>query len=312
MTAALHHPRYHTHKTNSFFIPHILHCVLFFLSCILFSVFFFFFQAEDGIRDIGVTGVQTCALPILIALAWGVLTGLFAWCVNFISRRSIARACLAAPFLWVAFEFVRAHLPEIGFPGNPLGYPAAANLALVQLTAVTGIYGLSFVVAGFNALSAWTVSAAPAGYWRRCSILLGAVIVLVAIAWLGPRFVPEARAGHFARAVQLNFPEAESYESDWFRLHAAELDEIERLSVAPPDKTPDIIVWPEAPAPFSFEDPQFARRASALAVRSGMPFLAGDIEWKPLAVSEGQSGQTRMAPYNSAILVERQGQRVFE
>src|SRR3712207_8938045 len=26
----------------------------------------FFFQAEDGIRDIGVTGVQTCALPILM------------------------------------------------------------------------------------------------------------------------------------------------------------------------------------------------------------------------------------------------------
>src|SRR3712207_1794536 len=29
------------------------------------SLIFFFFQAEDGIRDIGVTGVQTCALPIL-------------------------------------------------------------------------------------------------------------------------------------------------------------------------------------------------------------------------------------------------------
>src|SRR3712207_9155988 len=27
-------------------------------------MFLFFFQAEDGIRDIGVTGVQTCALPI--------------------------------------------------------------------------------------------------------------------------------------------------------------------------------------------------------------------------------------------------------
>src|SRR6266699_6444630 len=27
--------------------------------------FFFFFQAEDGIRDADVTGVQTCALPIL-------------------------------------------------------------------------------------------------------------------------------------------------------------------------------------------------------------------------------------------------------
>src|SRR3712207_2540853 len=30
----------------------------------LVCYFFFFFQAEDGIRDIGVTGVQTCALPI--------------------------------------------------------------------------------------------------------------------------------------------------------------------------------------------------------------------------------------------------------
>src|SRR5260221_4913852 len=30
--------------------------------------FFFFFQAEDGIRDHCVTGVQTCALPIFAAL----------------------------------------------------------------------------------------------------------------------------------------------------------------------------------------------------------------------------------------------------
>src|SRR2546422_2255794 len=32
---------------------------------------FFFFQAEDGIRDVAVTGVQTCALPIFGAVAAG-------------------------------------------------------------------------------------------------------------------------------------------------------------------------------------------------------------------------------------------------
>src|SRR2546421_5322040 len=32
-----------------------------------FNFFFFFFQAEDGIRDLIVTGVQTCALPIFYA-----------------------------------------------------------------------------------------------------------------------------------------------------------------------------------------------------------------------------------------------------
>src|SRR2546430_5230815 len=30
----------------------------------IYPSFFFFFQAEDGIRDLTVTGVQTCALPI--------------------------------------------------------------------------------------------------------------------------------------------------------------------------------------------------------------------------------------------------------
>src|SRR2546422_11152364 len=33
--------------------------------------FFFFFQAEDGIRDVAVTGVQTCALPISFSLPAG-------------------------------------------------------------------------------------------------------------------------------------------------------------------------------------------------------------------------------------------------
>src|SRR5437773_5766339 len=45
-------------------------CVAFvFFVMLLGFGFFFFFQAEDGIRDRDVTGVQTCALPISSALA---------------------------------------------------------------------------------------------------------------------------------------------------------------------------------------------------------------------------------------------------
>src|SRR3989441_1466128 len=40
--------------------------ILFTFVCV-FTSFFFFFQAEDGIRDKLVTGVQTCALPISVA-----------------------------------------------------------------------------------------------------------------------------------------------------------------------------------------------------------------------------------------------------
>src|SRR5712675_3057107 len=35
-------------------------------------VLFFFFQAEDGIRDVAVTGVQTCALPIYLRRPLGI------------------------------------------------------------------------------------------------------------------------------------------------------------------------------------------------------------------------------------------------
>src|SRR5437588_9588839 len=42
-----------------------LSCVVCYHICIFVLFFFFFFQAEDGIRDHCVTGVQTCALPIL-------------------------------------------------------------------------------------------------------------------------------------------------------------------------------------------------------------------------------------------------------
>ena len=52
-----------------------------FLSC------FFFFQAEDGIRDIGVTGVQTCALPISKLELQTVETGT---CKKVLSRRTNA------------------------------------------------------------------------------------------------------------------------------------------------------------------------------------------------------------------------------
>src|SRR5256884_6395573 len=48
---------------------------------------FFFFQAEDGIRDVAVTGVQTCALPI--SYFFNALTGY--------SRKNEPRELLVAP-----------------------------------------------------------------------------------------------------------------------------------------------------------------------------------------------------------------------
>src|SRR3712207_7116561 len=53
----------------------------------------FFFQAEDGIRDIGVTGVQTCALPIS-AIARSPASGVRrSWETHATSSRRLASTC---------------------------------------------------------------------------------------------------------------------------------------------------------------------------------------------------------------------------
>src|SRR2546429_4760025 len=58
------------------------------------SSIFFFFQAEDGIRDVAVTGVQTCALPICLIGPFHSLPG---GCVTYFyaSRRCLAAASSA-------------------------------------------------------------------------------------------------------------------------------------------------------------------------------------------------------------------------
>src|SRR2546427_587775 len=58
---------------------------------------FFFFQAEDGIRDLTVTGVQTCALPICstatspVALAISRSLASVSWTASAVSSRSEER-----------------------------------------------------------------------------------------------------------------------------------------------------------------------------------------------------------------------------
>jgi|HubBroStandDraft_6_1064221.scaffolds.fasta_scaffold27907_2 apolipoprotein N-acyltransferase len=248
---------------------------------------------------------------LLIATVWSTMNGAATWAIHRLSLRSVTFACIGTPFLWVSLEVARTRLPEISFPWNLLGYPAAANVALVQLTTITGIYGLSFVVAAFNALLAWADADTERPPRLRLAILGSAAVAVLVVMIVGPRLVPTPAGNHTARAVQLNFPEAQAYPNDWFTQHATDMDEIQRFSLAPSSHHPDLLVWPEAPAPFSFQDGQFAYLASNLALRFQHPFIVGVVEWKPETVAGGATPHTVMAPYNSALMFDPQGRRVF-
>src|SRR2546430_17615575 len=75
-------------------------------------LYVFFFQAEDGIRDLTVTGVQTCALPILARHS---------------ARRGIARMFAVAAVLM---------LPVAAWPMTHQGWSAIPGKAWIGLALV--------------------------------------------------------------------------------------------------------------------------------------------------------------------------------
>src|SRR5699024_12027295 len=67
---------------------------------------FFFFQAEDGIRDRNVTGVQTCALPIYKKEMIQVF-------VNFIRNHKVAAGVLAFLRIYIGYEWFTSGIGKV-------------------------------------------------------------------------------------------------------------------------------------------------------------------------------------------------------
>ncbi len=249
--------------------------------------------------------MSAVALGAIVAAA-SFFPAAFAWAFAWIWKRSPARACLAAPFLWVALEFARGRLPSIGFPWNLIGYAAAHSLALAQMTTFGGIWMLSFVVAGFNAMLVWAWIELRHG--RRASIVATACVAALigAAAGFGDAWVPMETPDHEARLVQPNFPEDENMPRNWMALHAGDLAELEKISTAPePDgRAPGLVVWPEVPTPFSMEDHRFAALSERIAKRTRDGFLSGEIEER---VKPGFGWQF----FNSAVLHDTAGRQTF-
>jgi apolipoprotein N-acyltransferase len=261
----------------------------------------------------GMSAAAGWGVLLLIGSVWAASVGIFAWMVQRLSHRSYTLALAGAPFLFLCTEVFRTYLPEISFPWALLGYAPAENPGLVQLVTITGVWGLSFLAVAFNALLLWVDCGQP-GEWKRRLGIFGAVLaVLLLTMTIGPHFVPKAEAHHIARVVQANFPENEQYAGDWYADHKADLAELEKLSLrpSPGPQQPDLLVWSEAPAPFSFEDQRFVPYISRLAAEFHDPVIVGVIEWKPNPEPPGPGPHPPLVPYNSAAMLNAHGQRVF-
>lgn len=256
--------------------------------------------------------VPAFGVLVLMVIVLALFPAVFCLAFSFLSRRNLTHALIAIPFLWVALEFGRTHMLEIGFPWLLLGYAASPSLALLQLSPFAGIYGLSFLVAAFNTLLAWPLLTASPDRSRALYAVLGISPLLLLIVFLGPRFVPAPQRTHSARLVQSNIPQDPVSHAALFQSGNTVMAELELMTIAPPlapfsSSPPDIIIWPEVPASFSMRDTRFANYATNIVGASGTPFLLGVVAWRP-----NPSNPARLAAYNSAVLLTPEGRQMFD
>jgi apolipoprotein N-acyltransferase len=237
------------------------------------------------------------------------------------------RVLLLAPFVWVAVELARTRIT--GFPWDLLGISQVDNIALARISTVTGVYGLSFEIMVVNtALAAALVIRGERGQRSRRQPLLLATIVAVALLqggrWIVP---PPLAAGRSARLVQENVPILQG--GDWTKEYfESTLQDLARVSLnnsglnnsassapvqgkssltsLPVPSHPDVIVWPESPAPFYTTDPVFRDAVSNIAREAQTWMLVGSLGVR----NAGERRERATQLYNSASLVSPGGEWV--
>jgi apolipoprotein N-acyltransferase len=254
----------------------------------------------------GVNAPAAVGILILFCLYLAIYHGVFGLLIGLLAGGSpfSRRALLLAPIAWVAVELARTRIS--GFPWDLLGTTQVDNIPLARIATVTGVYGLSFEIMIVS--SAWA-AAFLVRRDKRTTLLLAAAAA-TAVLQAG-RLVPAPplSTDRVATLVQANVPILEG--ADWTRDYFnATLNDLSTLSLNSPQSAqqshPDLIVWPESPAPFYTSDPVFRSAVSNLARQANAWVLAGSIGINNASQNPAQS--TRV--YNSAQLVSPTGEWV--
>jgi apolipoprotein N-acyltransferase len=184
---------------------------------------------------------------------------------------------------WTTAEWLRGHL-FTGFPWNLMGYAWAGDfpgaLAVLQVTSVIGIYGLSLITVLAAALPA---RLGDLGGNRLWAIVAAVLLIALPAGWGGWRlmhakdeFVPGVRL----RLVQPSIPE--TLKNDQASL-SANFQLLLALTASAGSGHVTAVIWPEAAAPPMMERFRDEREAVAKVLPKGGLLITGAERAEPLA-----------------------------
>lgn len=210
-----------------------------------------------------------------LSAAMAVYIGLAAWTAFVFSPAGPARMITLA-VSWVIFEWLRGWALT-GFPWNLLGTVWAVSDEMLQLTAFTGVFGLSL----FTVLAALSPSVLAGTNipHRQKWLIAGTPWILLAVIWAGGSVrlsnAPlEVVEGVTLRLVQPNIAQRDKWNPT---LRGRHFNTLLDLSSAPAadGKKPTHVIWPETATPLFLSSVPEAIRAVSAAVPRGGALLTG-------------------------------------
>ncbi len=269
--------------------------------------FIFFLATLQWIHYVTTLGL------ILLAAYLAVYFALFGLGVRYFCGSTFAVRLAVLPAIWCVLEFIRDRLLT-GFGWGALGHSQASNILLIQIADITGVAGVSFLVAGFNVMVCEILGSLEARSWKleefRAFILqplasskfrpalIYCLLLIMALAYGSSRLYsrPEGQDLRIA-IIQPNI----SLTDYWDPMKKADTVRLNiRLSRETLAFSPDLIVWPETAFPqFIWELPKLFEEVLSFQDASGVPLVVGAVTRK------------NEEYHNSALFLDRERGEIY-
>ncbi|MFA5793714.1 MAG: apolipoprotein N-acyltransferase [Candidatus Brocadiia bacterium] len=273
------------------------------------SAYLFFFLGASWMRHVTWAGLFIA--PGILSFYW---LG-FAWLARLLIRRGIIMFnILLIPSLWAGIEFVRSFFLT-GFPWFFAGHTQYSWLGLIQISDITGVYGVSFLVMMVNTSIALIIYRKITKTLDQSGVITAllcpAVIILAALIYgyiridrinitPGPRI--GIVQGNIEQSLKNNPPNPLIIYEKHLKLS---------MQLISGETKPDLIVWAETMFPYAcsntIKKSEVTENMDILkepSIMSGVPHLIGAVTFEP----DETGADFKM--YNSAYYLDKEGKTI--
>jgi len=189
----------------------------------------------------------------LLVAYLAIFPGLFCAGLSWLRNRGLPWLS-AAPFLWVTLELGKSRLLT-GFPWENLGYSQYSWLPVIQMADITGVFGISFVLALSNVLLFTLIF--PTNRQRKALTRLYPLLILVFLLSIVVGYGSWRLAkleGHHGPTFKVALVQGNiAQDTKWDpAFQQTTLEKYGRLTKEVAKNRPQLVIWPETATPFYF------------------------------------------------------------